>query len=85
MTVEQPAIAQAAEQSAATPKSDVPRYRVDATDFEAGEADIRAVCDSAARQLWRHFPDYELEPFVVTRGKSGPIVLYDRNDSKEIA
>lgn len=67
-----------------TVKLELPKYRVDASDFDAGEADIRAVCDSAARQLWRHFPGYELEPFVVTRGKSGPIVLYQRNAAKEI-
>jgi hypothetical protein len=63
-------------------KRDVPLYRIDATDFNAGESDIRAICDSAARQLWRHFPDYDLEPFVVTRGRSGPIVLrLDTSDS----
>ena len=65
-------------------KRDLPLYRVDASDFNSSEADIRAVCDSAAKQLWQYFPEYELEPFVVTRGKSGPIVLYDRNDAKEI-
>lgn len=65
-------------------KLELPKYRVDASDFDAGEADIRAVCDSAARQLWRHFPGYDLEPFVVTRGKSGPIVLFKRNEAKEI-
>jgi len=62
----------------------VPSYRVDAPDFEASEADIRAVCDSAAKQLWPLFPDYQLEPFVVTRGKSGPITLFQRNDRREI-
>ena len=62
----------------------LPMYRIDASDFAASEADIRAVCDSAARQLWKHFLEYELEPFVVTRGKSGPIVLYQRNDMREI-
>jgi hypothetical protein len=65
-------------------KKAIPLYRIDASDFGASEADIRAVCDSAAQQLWQHFPDYDLEPFVVTRGKSGPIVLYQRNDAKEI-
>ena len=65
-------------------KPNLPLYRVDASDFEASEADIRAVCDSAVKQLWRHFLDYELEPFVVTRGKQSPIVLYQRNDRKEI-
>lgn len=65
-------------------KRTVPLYRIDTTDFGASEDDIRAVCDSTAKQLWRHFPDYDLEPFVVTRGKSGPIVLFQRNDAKEI-
>ena len=73
-----------AQEAAEKEKNSLPRYRVDASDFGASEADIRAVCDSAARQLWRHFPDYDLEPFVVTRGKSGPIVLYQRNDGREI-
>lgn len=65
-------------------KKTLPLYRVDASDFGASEADIRAVCDSAAKQLWQHFPKYDLEPFVVTRGNGGPIVLYQRNDAKEI-
>lgn len=69
---------------AAEPPTKMPTYRVDAGDFEASEADIRAVCDSAGMTLWRQFPDYTLEPFVVTRGRSGPIVLYRRNDRKEI-
>ena len=65
-------------------KKPLPLYRIDASDFEASEPDIRAVCDSAAKQLWKHFPEYELEPFVVTRGKGGPIVLFQRNDRREI-
>ena len=69
---------------AAEPPTKMPAYRVDAGDFEASEADIRAVCDSAGMTLWRQFPEYTLEPFVVTRGRSGPIVLYQRNDRKEI-
>lgn len=69
---------------AAEPPVKMPAYRIDAGDFEASEADIRAVCDSAGMTLWRQFPDYPLEPFVVTRGRSGPIVLYQRNDRKEI-
>jgi hypothetical protein len=68
----------------AAPKKSVPLYRIDASDFGASEADIRAVCDSAAKQLWQHFPEYELEPFVVTRGNGSPIVLFQRNDAKEI-
>jgi hypothetical protein len=73
-----------AEEAAPEKPRAVPLYRIDTTDFNASEADIRAICDSAAKQLWRHFPDYDLEPFVVTRGKSGPIVLFQRNDAKEI-
>lgn len=30
--------------------------------------DIRAICDSTGHQLWRYFADYDIEPFVVTRG-----------------
>ncbi|WP_425613416.1 hypothetical protein NA78x_003248 [Anatilimnocola sp. NA78] len=73
-----------AQQPKSTKDIAVPQYRVDATDFEASEADIRAVCDSAAKQLWPLFPGYDLEPFVVTRGKAGPITLYQRNDRREI-
>jgi hypothetical protein len=62
----------------------MPLYRVDAANFKASEADIRAVCDSAGRELWRYFPDYPLEPFVVTRGEQGPIVLFQRNERREI-
>lgn len=69
---------------AADAPTSMPAYRVDTRDFDASEADIRAVCDSAGMTLWRRFPDYKLEPFVVTRGRSGPIVLFQRNDRKEI-
>jgi hypothetical protein len=62
----------------------LPPYRIDPREFESSEADIRAVCDSAGRELWRHFPDYTIEPFVVVRGKQGPITLYKRNDAREI-
>lgn len=62
----------------------VPKYRVDADGFGASERDIRAVCDSAGRELWRHFPTAEIEPFVVSRGTNGPTVLYGRNAQGEI-
>lgn len=61
-----------------------PTYRVETEGFEASEADIRAVLDSASRELWQYFPDYRIEPFVVTRGRSGPITLYERNERGEI-
>lgn len=62
----------------------MPPYRVDASGFADSEQDIRAVCDSAGRELWRHFPDHRLEPFVVVRGRGGPITLFDRNPHREI-
>ena len=62
----------------------MPVYRVEAADFDASEADIRAVCDSTGRELWRYFPDCQIEPFVVTRGRQGPITLFRRNDRQEI-
>ncbi len=62
----------------------LPAYRVDTQGFGASEADIRAVIDSAARELWRFFPDYTLEPLVVTRGRGGPITLFKRNERGEI-
>jgi len=63
----------------------MPPYRVEADGFDgARAADIKAVCDSAGRELWRHFPGHTIEPFVVTRGHKGPIVLYERNARGEI-
>jgi hypothetical protein len=59
-------------------------YRVETEGFDASEADIRAVLDSAGRELWQIFPDYKIEPLVVTRGRSGPITLFQRNDRGEI-
>ena len=62
----------------------MPPIRIDASGFEASEADIRAIVTSAGRELWRFFPDYLIEPVVVTRGREGPISLYKRNETKEI-
>lgn len=63
----------------------LPAVRVQTEGFEASEADIKAVLDSATRELWKHFPDgHEIEPVVVTRGHDGPITLFQRNVRKEI-
>ncbi len=63
----------------------MPPYRVEADGFDGASArDIRAVCDSAGRELWRHFPGCTIEPFVVTRGRKGPITLYGRTARGEI-
>jgi hypothetical protein len=74
----------AAERPDAPVRPDVPAYRVETDGFGAAEADIRAVLDSAARELWRFFPDREIEPIVVERGRRGPITLYRRNPQGEI-
>lgn len=62
----------------------MPEFRIDPQGFDAVEADIRAVVDSAGRELWRHFPDHRLEPFIVVHGTAGPITLFERNDRREI-
>ena len=62
----------------------MPAYRVEAEGFKASERDVRAVLDSAGRELWRYFPDHKIEPFVVARSQSGPIVWFRRNDRGEI-
>lgn len=61
-----------------------PTYRVETEGFAASEADIRAVLDSASRELWQFFPDYEIESIVVARGRRGPITLHQRNEHGEI-
>lgn len=77
-------IASAGEEAESTPRAATPAYRVEADGFDAAEADIRAVLDSAARELWQFFPGHEIEPIVVQRGRGSPIVLFDRNDRGEI-
>ena len=62
----------------------MPEFRVDASGFKAREADVRAVLDSAGRELWRHFPDHRIEPIIVVRGEAGPITLFQRNAQREI-
>jgi len=74
----------AADVRAALAAGPVPAYRVEIEGFNASARDIRAVLDSAARELWRLFPDYEIDPIVVTRGHEGPITLFERNGRGEI-
>jgi hypothetical protein len=62
----------------------LPAYRIETAGFDASEADIRAILDSTCRELWQYFPNYRLEPMVVTRGRKGPITLYQRNQRGEI-
>ncbi|HWB02123.1 MAG TPA: hypothetical protein VG796_03800 [Verrucomicrobiales bacterium] len=51
---------------------------------KASATDIKAVIESAVTELWRYFPGRKLEPFLVLRGRQGPIVQYRRNSRKEI-
>ncbi len=58
--------------------------RVESDGFNAAEADIRAVIDSAARELGRYFPGHTIEPMVVVHAEDGPITLFQRNGQGEI-
>ena len=60
------------------------RYRIEAKTFEYGEADIRKVLEYTARPLWKNFPGYKVEPMVITKSNSGPIVIFQRNARQEI-
>ena len=61
-------------------RADVPRFRVQEGGWGSGGVrDISAVLNSAARQLWKQFPGYEIEPMAVVRGNAGPITLFQRN------
>ena len=70
--------------SSAEHAESLPSYRIEYEGFGDREADIRALCDSVIREFWSYFPGYELEPFVIERGRKGPIVLYKRNARGEI-
>ena len=62
----------------------LPSYRVEAAGFKSAERDIKAVCDSAAGELWRHLKPYKLEPFVVKRGHEGPFFSFVKNSRGEL-
>jgi hypothetical protein len=62
----------------------MPKYRVEADGFNCGAADIKAVCDSAGKHLWKHFEDFPSEPLVVKRGYSGPFFSHVKNKDGEL-
>lgn len=62
----------------------MPAFRIEAEGFGSSASDIKAVCDSAGSQLWRHFSQYEIDPFVVKRGNNGPFFGYKKNDQGEL-
>lgn len=47
----------------------------------ASVADIRAVCLSAANELWKHFPDAKIDPISIRYSKRGPMALYGRGSN----
>lgn len=67
------------------PADRMPQYRLLAEGFGDDEDDIRAVCDSAGSQLWRHAGGHPTEPFVVRRGRQGPFFSHEANDRGELA
>jgi hypothetical protein len=74
-----------ADESAPADGQRLPPMRVDAERFNASPEDIRAVCESAARELIRGFPSHhELEPILIRRGDENPIALFRRSDRGEI-
>jgi len=77
-------LAQAENTSAPAASSAMPAYRIEHEGFGASERDVRKICDAAGGPLWQYFPGHSVEPFVVTRGQDGPIVLFDRNADGEI-
>lgn len=63
---------------------DLPQYRIDSEGFNAPEESIRAVLDSCLKEIWPHFKDHQIEPFVVVRGYADPAVHYQRKANGEI-
>tara|TARA_B100001146_G_scaffold202169_1_gene193904 strand:+ start:539 stop:1372 length:834 start_codon:yes stop_codon:yes gene_type:complete len=74
----------AAQKKDAPAERRLPVYRVEAAGFEASDRDIKAVCDSAAGELWRHLKPYKLDPFVVKRGHKGPFFSFVKNSRGEL-
>ena len=69
---------------AAEPPARRGTIRVDASGFEAREADIAKVCLSAVGELQKHCPELPTENVVIVRGTKGPITLFQRNAQGEI-
>jgi len=42
----------------------------------APPSNIRAVCLSAAQEIWRHLPDQTIDPITVRHSRQGPMVIY---------
>ncbi len=44
---------------------------------------IRAVCMSAASELWKHFPDHAIESISIRHSEKGPMVIYGTGSEGE--
>jgi hypothetical protein len=51
-------------------------------DWQADPENVKAVLESAAQTLARHFPERKIAPILV-EPRGGPIVLYERGDNGE--
>ena len=51
--------------------------------WNAGPADLRVVCLSAAKELWKHCPDRKLAAMRVKHTKGPPMVLFNRGPEGE--
>ena len=50
---------------------------------DASGPDIRAVCLSAAQELWKHFPDQTIAPILIRYSDEGPMVIFGRGSGGE--
>lgn len=50
----------------------------------ASLSDLTAVINSAAGILWKYFPGRRLEPIMIQRTRTGPMVHFERNYRREI-
>lgn len=63
----------------------LPTYRiVDEGWGSATTKQIQLVIDRSISMLWKYFPKRVIEPFVITRTRTGPMVHYVRNYRREI-
>lgn len=61
-----------------------PTFRVIADGFKADADDIKAICESAGSQLWRHFTKHPVPAFLVKRGRAGPFFMHAKNERGEL-
>lgn len=50
---------------------------------DAVPENVQAVCVSAAKEIWQHFPNRRLEPITIANSPSGPMVRFGRGPDGE--